>query len=70
MLAWMYMVPLLVFWVDKGRSYYVAEAYPILLAMGAVACERWLASLPRLGRRTIEVVFFTGLAVCGAGICA
>jgi hypothetical protein len=70
MLAWMYLIPLALFWVAKGRDYYLAAAYPMLLAMGAVAGERWLASLPKLGRRTIEAVFFTGLIVCGAYIFA
>jgi hypothetical protein len=42
----------------------------MLTAMGAVMGERWLRSLPRYGRRTIEAVFFAGLAVCGAYIIA
>jgi hypothetical protein len=70
MLAWMYLLPLALFFFAKGRGYYMAGAYPMLLAMGAAASEQWLASLPRLGRRTVEAVFFTGLAVCGAYICA
>jgi len=70
MLAWMYLIPLVLFILAKGRGYYMAAAYPMLLAMGSAVCERWLASLPRLGRLTIEAVHFTGLAVCGAYICA
>jgi len=70
MLAWMYVIPLALFFFGKGRAYYVAAAYPMLLAMGAVRGERWLASLPKLGRRAIATVFFTGLAVFGAYICA
>ncbi len=66
MLAWMYLVPLAIFFFSKGRHYYMAAAYPMLLAMGAVAGERWLALLPRWGRYTLESVFFAGLAVCGA----
>jgi hypothetical protein len=42
----------------------------MLLAMGAVACEQWLAKLPCWGRRTIESAFFTGTAVIGAIIIA
>ena len=68
MLAWMYLIPLALFFFAKGRGYYMAGAYPMLLAMGAAAAERWLTSLPRLGRRIVQVVFFTGLAVCGAYI--
>jgi len=70
MLAWMYLIPLALFFFSKGRSYYMAAAYPMLLAMGATVGERWVASLPRLGRRTVETIFFTGLAVCGAYIFA
>ena len=66
MLAWMYLIPLAIFFFSKGRSYYMAAAYPMLLAMGATVGERWVASLPKLGRRSVEIVFFTGLAVCGA----
>jgi multisubunit Na+/H+ antiporter MnhB subunit len=70
MLAWMYLIPLALFFFAKGRSYYMAATYPMLLAMGATAGERWAALLPRWGRRSVEAVFFTGLAVCGAYLCA
>jgi 4-amino-4-deoxy-L-arabinose transferase-like glycosyltransferase len=70
MLAWMYLFPLALFFLAKGRGYYAAAAYPMLLAMGAAACQRWIGGLPRLARWTLEAVFFTGLAVCGAFVCA
>ncbi|MGO9336285.1 MAG: glycosyltransferase family 39 protein [Terracidiphilus sp.] len=41
MLAWMYLIPLVLFLVAEGRSYYLAPAYPMLLAMGSVAAEAW-----------------------------
>jgi len=66
MMAWMYLVPVSFFFFAKGRHYYTAGVYPMLLAMGAVVAERWLASLPRWGRRSLEIVFFQGLFVCGA----
>jgi Dolichyl-phosphate-mannose-protein mannosyltransferase len=66
MLAWMYLVPLALFWILKGRFYYICGAYPMLLAMGAVAGERWVGGLPRWGRRTVEVVFVTGVLAMGA----
>ncbi|HEY2471823.1 MAG TPA: glycosyltransferase family 39 protein [Terracidiphilus sp.] len=65
-LAWMYLVPVLFFWIDKGRFYYVAEAYPVLLAMGAVVIFGWLAARPAWARRTAQSVYFGGLAVVGA----
>lgn len=70
MLAWMYLIPLTLFFFAKGRGYYMAAAYPMLMAMGAAAGERWMASLPRWGRRTTGAVFFSGLTVCGALVCA
>lgn len=66
MLAWMFVVPELVFWVNKGRFYYVAEAYPVLLSMGVVVAERWLADR-RVGlRRSLEAIYFTGVFATGA----
>jgi hypothetical protein len=65
MAAFMYLVPLLVFWVNQGRFYYVAEAYPLLLAMGAVTSERWLARIPRWSQFAVEAVFFAGLFFIG-----
>lgn len=69
-LAWMYVVPVAVFGLSKGRFYYVAEAYPVLIAMGTVVAEPWLATRPRWARRTIESVFFAGLAGMGVFLVA
>lgn len=65
MLAWMYVIPLILFLVSKARFYYLAAAYPMLIAMGAVAGERWVRSLSSRWRWVVESVFFTGLAACG-----
>jgi len=70
MLAWMYVVPVAFFGLDKGRFYYVAETYPALLAMGAVVGERWLSHMTRLARRAIVTVFFASVAAIGALACA
>jgi len=70
MMAFMYLVPLTLFFVGKGRHYYMAGAYPMLLAMGAVLAERRLHSLPRWGRRTIEVLYFSAFAFVSAYVCA
>lgn len=69
-LAWMYAFPVLFFWIDKGRFYYVAEAYPVLVAMGAVVAERWLQQRAAWLRRTIVAVYFTGLFAMGAVLAA
>jgi hypothetical protein len=70
MLAWMYLVPLALFGFGKGRGYYMAAAYPMLIAMGAVLGERWVARLPALGRRIAEAIYLVNLTVCGAFVCA
>lgn len=69
LLAWMYILPVGLLWVARGRGYYSGAAYPVLIAMGAVVAERWSASLPAFWRRTVRTVFFTGLAACGIYIC-
>lgn len=68
MLAWMYLIPMVLYVIGKGRGYYLGAAYPMLMAMGAVMGERWLASISRLPRRAIAVVFLTLLVACGAYI--
>ena len=70
MMAWMYLIPLALFFVGKGRFYYVSAAYPMLLAMGSVAFERWVAALPRWGRLTAQIVLFSGISIVGAFVCA
>jgi hypothetical protein len=42
MIAWMYIIPLVLFIATKGRTYYLAPAYPMLIAMGSVMGERWM----------------------------
>jgi hypothetical protein len=70
MLAFMYLVPLALFFVGKGRNYYMAGAYPMLLALGAVLAERWLHSLPRWGHLTIQTLYFAAFAFISAFVCA
>ena len=65
MLGWMYVIPLAVFLISKGRFYYLAAAYPMLMAMGAAAGERWVKSLSRGWRWAVEGTFFTALAAVG-----
>jgi hypothetical protein len=70
MLGWMYLVPVAFFYLDKGRFYYVAPVYPMLIAMGAATAERWLLHLPTLGRRSLATIYFVGVASIGAFIIA
>jgi hypothetical protein len=69
MLAWMYLIPLVIFWLAKGRGYYTAGAYPMLIAMGAVVIESWLAALPRFWRGTVEAAYFCALIGWGLYVC-
>lgn len=45
LLGWMYAIPLVVLLALRGRDYYLAGAYPMLLAAGAVQAEGWLGRL-------------------------
>jgi hypothetical protein len=42
MLVWVYIIALMVFLLMKGKSYYLASAYPVLFAGGSVGLEMWL----------------------------
>ena len=44
-LAWLYATALLLFWVSSARDYYLAPAYPMLLAAGCVALAAGIARL-------------------------
>ncbi len=66
LLAWMFLVPFLLFLVTQGRSYYVAPVYPMLLAGGAVLVEQGLAKLPAAGARVVQGFTWVALAVSGA----
>jgi Dolichyl-phosphate-mannose-protein mannosyltransferase len=70
MIAFMYLVPLVLLFMAKGRHYYMTPAYPMLLAMGAVLAERWLRTLPRWGRLSVASVYFAGFACISAYVCA
>ncbi len=65
LLGWMYVIPLLLFFVAQGRAYYLGAAYPMLLAAGAVVWERWLASLSVKPARFVLGTTWGALAVGG-----
>ncbi|MFP5234718.1 MAG: glycosyltransferase family 39 protein [Acidobacteriota bacterium] len=70
MLFWMYAIPVGAFALSKGRFYYVAEAYPVLIAMGAVVGERWLSLMRTWVRHSLEAFYFVGVVAVGAYLCA
>jgi len=61
-----YLITLLMLLLLGGRFYYLAPAYPMLLAAGAVAVERWSART----RRTWLRLAYSGLLVAGGGAVA
>lgn len=50
-LGWMFVVPLVLLTVAQGRDYYLAPAYPMLLAGGSTWWSEKLSSLQPTGRR-------------------
>jgi dolichyl-phosphate-mannose-protein mannosyltransferase len=57
-----YVVTLLALLLAGGRFYYLAPAYPMLLAAGAVAIERWSESS---NRRWLRAVYPAAVALTG-----
>ncbi len=51
--------------LSLGRSYYLAAAYPMLLAAGVVLMEPWLASLRTARARLVQGITFGAFAVSG-----
>jgi hypothetical protein len=62
MLGWMYVVPLVLFIVAKGRWYYIAPAYPMLYAAGCVWGDQRLRSLSRGWAAGVRALTWTALA--------
>jgi hypothetical protein len=69
-LGWMYVVPLLAFFVARGRDYYLAPAYPMLLAAGAVWGEQWMSSLSTRAAWRVRRITWRTLAVAGLATAA
>jgi 4-amino-4-deoxy-L-arabinose transferase-like glycosyltransferase len=63
-LGWMYVVAFVLFFIAQARSYYLAPAYPMLIATGAVVGERWLGPLRATRARFVRSATWTAL---GAG---
>ena len=65
-LGWMFLVPLVLFLVAKGRGYYLAPVYPMLYAGGAVLGESWLQRCGRGGRVAVTSLAFVALLLNSA----
>jgi hypothetical protein len=64
-IAWMYVVPLIIFWASKGRGYYTAAAYPMLMAMGAIVIAHALTPLPGIWRAVAQGTYTVVLLAWG-----
>lgn len=65
--GYLYLVPLVVFLLAKGRGYYLAPAYPLLYAGGAVFGADLIRSLRRIWRASIQAL--ACLSVLGTIVC-
>jgi hypothetical protein len=66
MIGWMYLIPLAILLIARGKPYYLAPAYPMLLAIGAVWGERWLEThsqqAARVKRGVVRSLVISGIA--------
>lgn len=61
MIGWIYVLTLVLYLAAKGRGYYLAPAYPMLYAGGAVLAEHWLASQAAARRRLVSRAAWSAL---------
>jgi hypothetical protein len=61
-IGWIYIVPFLLFFIGRGRGYYLAPAYPALYAGGGVWVEQYLNRWRRGWSRTALAFVWTALA--------
>jgi hypothetical protein len=62
-LGWMYLVPLAIFMIVKARQYYLAPAYPMLYAAGAIWGQEWLDHLQANRARVVRATAWAVLAI-------
>src|SRR4029077_21105655 len=63
MLAWMYLIPLAFYLIAQGRGYYLAPAYPMLYAAGAVLLDDCVAILQASRAKVLRVAIFSALLI-------
>jgi len=69
-IGWMFIIPFALFVIGRGRGYYMAPAYPMLFAAGAVWGERWVATLNSRRARVIRGITWRFLAIGGLVVAA
>lgn len=69
-LAPMYLAPFVLLWTMKGRDYYCAPVYPMMVALGSGICVEWFRGLRPLWRRVTATAFWVGVVASGLLFCA
>jgi hypothetical protein len=69
MIGWMYVIPFLIYLITQGRSYYLAPAYPMLIAAGALVWQGWIDRLSTQTARFVKGITWAGIGI-GAAISA
>ncbi|HUG33793.1 MAG TPA: glycosyltransferase family 39 protein, partial [Anaerolineales bacterium] len=64
-IGWIYVITFFLYLFTQGRSYYLASAYPMLIAAGAVVWQVWLEKLSAAKARLVSATTW-GLIVIGA----
>lgn len=64
-LGWMYVIPFLIYLVTQGRSYYLAPAYPMLIAAGTVVWQGWLERWQARRARLMSSLTWSGVLLGG-----
>jgi hypothetical protein len=70
MIGWMYLIPLAILFIVRGRPYYIAPAYPMLLAVGAVWGEGWLKTLSPRPAGAVRRVVRNSMIISGIAVAA
>ena len=65
MLGWTYVLTLLALMVARGRDYYLAPVYPMLIAAGVTHGERWMKSLSTGAQSSLRQTARSSLAIGG-----
>jgi len=63
MVGWMFVIPFLIYLFTQGRSYYLAPAYPMLIAAGVIVWQGWLERLSTQTSRLAQGVTWAGIAI-------
>lgn len=66
LLGWTFLSTFALFLFAKGRFYYTAPIYPVVLAAGAVVFGKWLDTRPARTARIVQTTQWAAIAVNGA----